>query len=158
MNLCRGFAAVVVLAAVLPAQGGADGRWRLVEQTYQRGGSNLAPLDAPVRLEIVLGPEGPRGRVWSGDDPSRALPWPAFVAGESVRPVTVLERSASDGAFAVRYRVEPAEGDDLVLEVVERYAASADGATLEGTVEIRFTGGATNRGGYTLHRRFARER
>ena len=158
MNKCRGWGALAVLALALPAFGGADGRWRLVEQTYQRGGQNLAPLDAPVRLEISLGPEGPKGRIWSGEDRSRALAWPAFLAGEAARPVTVLERATGDGSFFVRYRVQPAPGDDLVLEIAERYAAGPDGDTLEGTVEVRFTGGATNRGGYTLHRRFTRER
>lgn len=158
MNMWRRWGTLSVLALVLPAWGGADGRWRLVEQTYQRGGNNLAPLDAPVRLQITLGPDGPVGRIWSGADEGAALAWPAFVAGEVERPVEVLGRAARDGAFEVRYRVAPAPGDDLVLEIVERYAASADGDALEGTVEVRFTGGASHRGGYTLHRRFERER
>ena len=158
MNMWQKWGTLVVLVAAIPVWAGADGRWRLVEQTYQRGGSNLAPLDAPVRLRIFLGPDGPTGRIWAGADESRAIAWPAFVAGETPRPVTVLERAAWDGAFEVRYRVAPAAGDDLVLEVVERYAASADGESLVGTVDVRFTGGNTNRGGYTLHRRFARER
>ena len=157
-NRRRGWGVAALLLITLPAWAGADGRWRLIEQTYQRGGSNLAPVEAPLRLELVLGPDGPQGRIWSGDDPSRSLVWPAFLAGESVRPVTVLERSAQDGEVAVRYRVQPAPGDDLVLEISERYRASASGDALEGTVEVRFTGGSRNRGGYTLHRRFERER
>ena len=157
MNRWRWGGALAALVFTLPAWAGADGRWRLVEQTYQKGAQNLAPLDSPVRLEIALGPDGPRGRIWSGDDERRALAWPAFHTGETARPVTVLERESKDGGFSVRYRVAPAPGDDLVLEIVERYQASADGLSLDGTVEVRFTGGATNRGGYVLHRRFERE-
>jgi hypothetical protein len=158
MNMWRRWGTLAVLSLSLPAWAGADGRWRLVEQTYQRGGNNLAPIEAPVRLEVTLGPDGPTGRIWAGADEGGALAWPAFVTGGSARPVAVLGRAARDGAFEVRYRVEPAPGDDLVLDVVERYAAGADGDSLEGTVEVRFTGGSMNRGGYTLHRRFVRER
>jgi hypothetical protein len=68
-----------------------------------------------------------------------------------------VEIGASSRVLEGRCEIVPVDGEDLVLDVRERYALSADGQWLEGTVEVRFTGGDRNRGGYTLHRRFARE-
>ena len=145
----------------LPAVAGQalEGRWILTEQTYQGGGRNLAPVDEPVRIEFLPGPTGLTGRVWAGPEDRRAVPWPAIVVEDRVLAVTIrsLERTPA-GGVTVAYTTVPAEGDDMVLEVRETYELVEDGAALEGTVEVRFTGGEFHRGGYTLHRRFERER
>jgi hypothetical protein len=151
---------VVVSLASVTRAASPEGRWRLVEQRYESGAANTM-ADGPVlRLEFTR--EGGRlaARMWAGDDSAAAVPWPAFSASEGKRAALVLERGedALAGEVAVRYRIPPATGDDLVLDVTERYKVSSDGETLEGTVEVRFLGGDKNRGGYTLHRRFEREK
>jgi hypothetical protein len=136
-----------------------EGRWRLVVQTYGAGASNLAPEDVPVRLELAEVSGLPAGRVWAGDDERSAVPWPAFGSGPALVEARRISRDATAvGAIEARYRVRPVATDDLVLLIREAYAPSADGAWLEGTVEVRFEGGTVNRGGYALHRRYARER
>ena len=154
LALVVSFFASVTLAA------SPEGRWRLVEQRYEAGAANTMADGPALRLEFTR--EGGRlaARMWAGDDASAAVPWPAFSASEGKRAALVLERGedALAGEVTVRYRIPPATGDDLVLDVTERYKVSSDGATLEGTVEVRFLGGDKNRGGYTLHRRFEREK
>lgn len=142
-----------LLAAVSAWAATPSGSWRLVEQTYASGGRNLVAADAPVRLDLALGPAGPTGTLRSG---GVASPWPSFVADGTPRPVTIVSRESSDGAVEVVYRVKPA-ADPTILEIRERYAVSADGATLDGTVEVTFLQDGAPRGGYVLHRRFARE-
>lgn len=153
------FAAWALLAPALSAAAPWEGRWRLVTQTYGAGEANLAPEDAPVRMDLVAAAAGPSGRIWAGDDARRAVAWPAFVAEGRALPVEVISlATGSAGTVEAAYRVRPVDADDLVLVIREAYVPSADGAWLEGTVEVRFEGGSTNRGGYTLHRRYARER
>lgn len=149
------FALVASVAG--PAAASVEGRWVLTEQTYQDGGRNLAPDEAPVRIEFTSGPAGITGRVWAGEDDRTASPWPSIVVEGRALPVAVrsVSRTASGGVAAL-YTAVPAEGSDMVLEIRETYEPEGDG--IAGTVEVRFTGGERNRGGYTLHRRFERER
>jgi hypothetical protein len=136
------------------------GRFKLIDQTYEGGQANIAVAETPVHVEFTL--EGGRlaGRIWAGGDDSKADSWPAFRSDAGPLAVREISRTEDDGAGAieVRYTVQPSADDDLVLDVTERYQLSADGNSLAGTMRVSFTGGDTNRGGYTLHRRFERER
>jgi hypothetical protein len=137
-----------------------EGRWRLVEQRYEAGTANVMADESPLHLELTIESGRLVGRIWAGDDPSSAVPWPAFSSKAGSLATEVLERSADPllGLAAARYRVQPSPGDDLVLDVTESYQVSKDGSALEGTLHVQFTGGDRNRGGYTLHRRFEREK
>jgi hypothetical protein len=151
----------LLLAAASAGTGaGLEGRWRLVEQTYEGGSANLATPEAPVRLEFTRDGGRLSGRIWAGGDDSQADKWPAFRADAG--PVAVRENARTEdegaGMIEVRYTVQPSDADDLVLAVVERYVLGADGQSLAGTMTVTFTGGETPRGGFTLHRRFERER
>lgn len=150
---------VAAMAALAPVQAGVEGRWVLTEQTYQDGGRNLAPDEEPLRLELASGPAGPSGRLWVGGAEAESLPWPS-IAVEG-RPLLLTVRSlgrTAGGGVTVAYSAVPAEGDDLVLEIRETYELGDSEAVLLGTIEVRFTGGESHRGGYTLHRRFTRDR
>jgi hypothetical protein len=153
---------VLALSCWLPQALAAspEGRWRLVEQRYQKGEANMMATDSPLRLEFTVESGRLVGRMWAGDDPGAAVPWPAFGSKPGPASLDVLERSEDllAGEATVRYEVLPAEGDDLVLEVTESYRVSKDGSALEGTMHVKFKGGERNRGGYTLHRRFEREK
>lgn len=150
---------LAALAAFAPIHAGVEGRWVLTEQTYQGGGRNLAPDEEPVRLEISIGPTGPSGRIWVGPSKAASFPWPSIVVDGRPLPVTVqsLGRTAG-GGVTVAYSVVPAERDDLVLEIRETFEIGETEEVLLGTIDVRFTGGEFHRGGYTLHRRFERER
>lgn len=156
--LLLAIAAPGAVAAPLPAE--IEGRWVLVEQRYQDGGVNLAVSDPALHLEIAAEGGEIVGRLQAGSDPESSFPWPAALAGGSPLDLEVVERRGDpDGrGILARYRIRPNAADDLVLDVVERYRVVDDGGALEGTVEIRFVGGTSNRGGYTLHRRFERVR
>lgn len=157
-SMLRGILLALLVVGAGPALA-LEGRFVLVEQTYQRGERNLAPLDVPVRLEIAATPRGIEGRIWAGEDPAASIRWPAILVEGTALPVEVHSvRATPTGGVEARYRTRPAAGDDLVLEIREAYEPSPDGNALVGTLEIRFTGGEGNRGGYTLHRRFERER
>jgi hypothetical protein len=129
------------------------GEWKLVEQTYGRGQANLVTGEPTLVLEFA-----PRGVeieavVRGGEPDAPGLSWPRFAAGAG-RPIHVAERQvAADGARA-RYRVDPAPGDDLTLEVEEDYRLTEGGRALVGTVRVRFWRDGQERGGYTLERRF----
>lgn len=157
-SMLRGAVLALLVSGAGPALA-LEGRFVLVEQTYERGGRNLAPLDAPVHIEIATSPDGVRARVWAGEDAAASVPWPAILVDGGALPVEIASvgRTAAGGIEA-RYRTRPAAADDVVLEVREVYEPSSDGNALVGTVEIRFTEGEGNRGGYTLHRRFERAR
>ena len=136
------------------------GRFKLVEQTYEGGQANIAVAENPVHIEFTREQGRLEGRIWAGGDASHADAWPAFRADAGALAVRKTARIEDDGAglIEVRYTVQPSADDDLVLEVIERYELTADGESLAGTMRVSFTGGDTNRGGYTLHRRFERER
>ncbi len=159
MTKSPAIAFVVALAALASAQAGVEGRWVLAEQTYQDGGRNLAPDEEPLRLELGTGARGPSGRIWVGEAEAESFPWPSIVVERRALPVIVrsLGRTAR-GGVEVAYSVVPNEGDDLVLEIREIYELGESENVLLGTIEVRFTGGERHRGGYTLHRRFERER
>ncbi len=157
-SMLRGAVLALLVVGAGPALA-LEGRFVLVEQTYERGERNLAPLDAPVRLEIASSPDGLRARVWAGEDAAASLPWPAILVEGGALPVEIASVVRTPtGGIEARYRTRPAAGEDVVLEIREAYEPSPDGNALLGTVEIRFTGGEGDRGGYTLHRRFERER
>lgn len=154
---------LVALAAIgaghaAPAAG-IEGRWVLVEQRYENGPANLAVAASPVRLEVSRS----RGRleawIWAGTERSSAVPWPAFVGDEGPLPTRVAARVLDPvaGEIESRYEVRPSAEDDLVLEIVERYVLASEGSSLTGTMVVRFTGGVSHRGGFTLHRTFERE-
>jgi len=161
MSLKRWVVLVALLSVSEPiaAAGTIEGRWVLTEQTYERGGRNLAPLDQPVLFEFFAGPTGTGGRLWTGTDERRAVSWPAIVVDGRSLSVTVRSMSRTPaGGISVTYTVIPADADDMVLEVRETYEPVEDGQALTGTVDVRFAGGEYHRGGYTLHRRLERER
>lgn len=150
---------LAAVAALAPVYAGVEGRWVLIEQTYQEGGRNLAPDEEPVRLELASGPSGPSGRIWVGSSEAASLPWPSIVVEGKPLPVTVRSLVRTPlGGISVSYAVTPAEGGDLVLEIRETYESGETDDVLFGTIEVRFTGGEHHRGGYTLHRRFERAR
>lgn len=143
--------------AAAPAAAGIEGSWVLVEQHYGDGQGNLADPDAPVRLELRRVDGRLEARIAAGAGPEAAYPWPAFLTDAGPLPVQLLESGESaEGELTARYRVRPSAKDDLVLDILERYRLSGDGASLIGTMEVVFTGGTTNRGSFLLHRRFER--
>jgi hypothetical protein len=159
----RGTAALALLLACLaPCVFAASpvGEWRLVEQRYEAGAANMMAADLPLHLAFTREGGGLAGRIWAGDDPKVAVSWPAFAADTGPLALEVRDRGedAATGEVRVRYIVRPSAEDDLVLDVVETYRPSADGTALEGTMRVKFEGGDRNRGGFTLHRRFERER
>ena len=116
--------------------------------------------EEPIRLAITKSEAGYGGTIWRGNDPASGSTWPTIVSDG--RELRVTARSVRVEAAASRihalYEVVPVEGEDLILVIHEAYTLSADGRSLAGTVEVRFTGGDTNRGWYTLFRRFEREK
>ncbi|HEV8375639.1 MAG TPA: hypothetical protein VGR38_05320, partial [Candidatus Polarisedimenticolia bacterium] len=68
--------------------------------------------------------------------------------------VTILPES--NLARAV-YRIRPVSPEGEVVEVVEEYRMSQEGALLIGTVRVSAIGDAGPGGSYVLHRRFERE-
>lgn len=139
--------------------GSLEGRWVLVEQHYGEGRSNLAPDEEPVKLEFLH--EGGRlaGRIWTGAAEAEAVPWPAAPGKEGPVPPRVRSFSSSPRLDSVRaeYSVEPAPGNDLVLEIVEEYRVVDEGRALEGSVRVSFVRAGEPRGSYVLHRRFERQ-
>ncbi len=146
--------------APLPAPGpGLAGTWTLVEQRYEGGPNNLADPERPLVLELLRDGLELAVRIRGGGDRDPLeLPWPAFANDEGPLPVEVVElwRPAGGDRIRARYRVRPSDASDLVLEITEEYALTDGGRALAGRMEVRFTGGEKNRGGYVLHRRFER--
>src|SRR5262245_10757520 len=83
------------------------GRLALTEQRFGSGHGNLPPPDAPVRLEFVASQGRLVGRIWSGSDPAKALPWPALPSERGPRPIQIREQRAPIGGDQARavYRV-----------------------------------------------------
>jgi hypothetical protein len=161
--LCAGSLITLLLAASSsPAvhAGTIDGRWRLVEQTYGSGGSNLMRSTSPVRLEFVRTASGFTGRVWAADDKSTGTPWPAVFSdgkayGADLREIDVT--ASGDGVRAV-YVVDLPDDPGVQLEITETYRVSSDDdSMMTGTVTIRMVRGGKQAGAYTLRRRFERE-
>jgi hypothetical protein len=138
--------------------GGLEGRWVLAEQTYEKGGTDLAARNKPVHLEVIAGADRVDVRTWQGEIRD-ARAWPAVpetgVAGATVE---VLEKAvdAAAGRLDARFRILPPDGVGLVLDVRESYELGADGASLVGRVVVSMSLDGAPRGGYTLERRFER--
>ncbi len=150
--------ACLVLATPVAHAQSVLGEWKLVEQTYGDGKSNLVAPSAPgVRLELFR--EGTRiqGRISGGGRGAADMSWPRLVADDS-RAIHVEEKrlSTPEDQVLVRYRVDPSPGDDLILEVTEEYRVVDDGRALVGTVRVEFRRDGKERGSYVLHRRFER--
>ena len=145
-------------ATPAPAHASLEGVWKLVEQRYETGDANLLAPETTLRLEFRRVDGELAGRLQAAGSPGfEDLPWPAFANESGPLAVALLERRCeASGAFA-RYRVRPSGADDLVLDVTEDYAVSPGGDELTGRLSVAFTGGETNRGGFVLTRRFARE-
>jgi len=156
--------AVCIGARAIPAQAAPtselSGTWVLVEQTYGNGSSNLADAHEPIRLRIERAPEGPLVRIWQGAAEAGAIAWPALIAeGRVLRSTARSVRfDAATATLSGRCRLVPVEGEDLELDIREDYTLAADGKTLAGTVEVVFVTPRGTNGGYTLHRKFERER
>jgi len=140
------------------AAGTVEGRWVLVEQHYGEGRSNLAPDEQPVNLEFTLEGGSLSGKIWVGDADAKAVRWPALAVEGKPLEARVGRYTSSPRLDSVRveYSVDPAPGDDLVLQIVEEYRAVDDGRALEGTVRVAFVRAGEPRGSYVLHRRFER--
>lgn len=134
------------------------GSWKLIEQSYGSGNANLASGEAPVRLEFFASGGRLVGRIWAGEDRSKAVPWPAFLTEHGPRPVEIREVSIDAGTNLARavYRPRPSSPDSDVLEIVEEYRVAEEGATLLGTVTIKSLGRGEAAGSYVLKRRFER--
>ena len=147
------------LATPALARTSLEGRWRLVEQRYGAGGSNLANLDAPVRLEFRRQGAGLTCRIWAGHAVQQARAWPAFVS--ATPPAAVMtDELAVDPARAsarARYRVDTSDDDDLILHIVEDYRVEPSSGALVGTVTVTLVDDGKPRGSYVLHRRFEKE-
>lgn len=145
-------------SAPVLAAGTLEGRWELVEQQYGEGRANQAPQEEPVWLEFSRDGEKLNGSIWAGASRSQAVAWPAHGAGEDRAPVRVRQITTGPLLDQVRaaYTVEPAPGNETLLEVVEEYRLSDGGKALEGTVTVSFFRDGKPRGSYVLHRRFER--
>ena len=161
----RALLAILGLAILTPGlssayAGAVEGRWRLVEQLYASGGSNLADDAAPLRLEFKQDGMAVSGRIWAGEERSEALTWPAFV-GESGPLIVELQQmtlAPSGDRLSSRYWVLPAREGGAKLDVVEDYRVTEGGDILTGTVTVTLHSDGKTRGSYVLQRRFERER
>ena len=136
-----------------------EGRWKLVEQRYGSGNANLASVEAPVRLEFFVSGGRLVGRIWAGEDRTRALDWPALLTEHGPHPVDVRQITidpASNRARAV-YRPRPSSPTGEPLEIVEEYRVADGGSVLLGTVTNKSLGPGEAAGSYILRRRFERE-
>jgi hypothetical protein len=142
------------------ASGDLTGRWVLVESTYERGSQNLAPALEGHGLECGSSPGGMRIRTWTGADPDALHDWPAVIVGGRALEAEVLTRriDPSTGVLEATVRIPARRPGDLTLEVGESYRLAEDGEALTGTVTVRMWRDGEPRGGYVLHRRYARSR
>ena len=134
------------------------GSWKLVEQHYGSGNANLASVEAPVRLEFFASGGRLVGRIWAGEDETKALAWPALLTEHGPRPVDIRQISIDAGTNVARavYRPRPSSAESDVLEIVEEYRVAEEGAALLGTVTIKSLGRGEASGSYVLRRRFER--
>ncbi len=144
-------AEVPAFAQVAPAT--LEGDWRLVEQTYGRGGHNFAE-GADLRLSFARGATGFAVRLAVD---GHTAPWPAYFGPDGPVPL-VSSRWLADPderGVTAEYVVAPAPGDDTSLRVTERYRLGDDGL-LRGEMSVRFERAGELRGGFNWHRTFAR--
>lgn len=149
--------AFLCLAAVqVPA---LEGRWKLVEQRYGSGHANLASVEAPVRLEFFVSGGRLVGRIWAGEDRTRALAWPALLTEHGPPPVDVRQITIDPGSNRARavYRPRPSSPNSEALEIIEEYRVAEGGTALLGTVTVKSLGSGGGAGSYLLQRRFERE-
>jgi len=134
------------------------GSWKLVEQSYGSGNANLASVEAPVRLEFLASGGRLIGRVWAGEDRTKAVAWPALLTEHGPRPIDIRQISIDAGTNVARavYRSRPSSPESDVLEIVEEYRVADEGATLLGTVTITALDRGKAAGSYVLKRRFER--
>jgi hypothetical protein len=149
---------ILLLGVSVASAGPLEGQWRLVEQTYGSGLSNLVVNEPPLRLEFYR--EGGRlaARAWFGQDTERVFAWPSLLADDG--PAVSLEEyvvTPQEDGVRVRYRTEPASAEETALEFVEEYNVTDDGKTLVGTVTVSRLHPGEEGGSYVLHRRFERE-
>lgn len=146
--------AACLLGVAIATAGDLEGRWTMTRQTYENGAGNLADPSRALLLEFAAD-----GVVEISPGDGTTYPWPVFADDEGPLPLEMLERSVDlpGGAVRVRYRVRPAAGDPLVLDVVESYRVETDGDVLSGTMTVAFVRDGKPRGEYVLHRRFERE-
>ena len=135
------------------------GKWKLVEQRYGSGNANLVSFEAFVRLEFFVSEGRLVGRIWAGEDPAKALVWPALLTEHGPHPVDVRQITIDPGANLARavYRPRPSSPDGEALEIVEEYRVADGGSVLLGTVTIKSLGPGEAAGSYILRRRFERE-
>jgi len=153
-------AATLVVEAAPTGDPGLSGRWVLAEQTYEKGGANLAARSKPLYLEVAVGAARPEVRVWPGGEISRARSWPALLEhGTQGAQIELLEKSIDPtaGRLTTRYRISPPDEGEWELDVRESYALSADGEALVGSMTVEMSHEGSPRGGYVLQRRFERE-
>ena len=154
---------LLALLIVLPALAATprqtvEGRWRLVEQYRGSGGANLLEGGQALHLEFGRAETGLRARVWSGEDPSKVVPWLSAVGECGPLPVTIDEIAFLKGERGVRarYRIAPPGQDGIEYEVVEQYAVTEGGGALAGTVHVTALKEGEEEGSYVLRRRFER--
>jgi len=157
-------ASLLVLLAVgahaeAPPEGALLGRWVLAEQTYQKGGSNLARRSPDLHLDVSVDLNLTEVKIWSGRDARSARPWPAVVAGGTAAQIEVLEKTVDDktGKLRTHYLIHPPDEDGLTVDILEVYTLARDAESLNGTVTVKLSRGDRPRGSYVLHRRFVRE-
>jgi hypothetical protein len=157
--LAASLLALLAVASRAAPPDGLAGRWVLAEQTYGKGGSNLAARAPDLRLDVAVDLERTEVKIWSGGDAALALPWPAVVAEGASAELQVLEKTvdAGAGSLRTRYRIRPPTDDGLTLDVVEVYTLDVKGDALNGTVTVEMSLRGEPRGGFVLHRRFVRE-
>lgn len=141
-----------------PEQRSIEGCWKLVEQHYGKGMTDLADTDRPLMLEFGDGLVGGPALVWLGEARADARSWPAAWIGDEPVPVVVdLVRVDTTTSTAIaRYRVLAPEGDDRFLKIEEDYTVSEDGRTLRGTATVFIMSASEDHGSYILRRIFER--
>jgi hypothetical protein len=159
MRLARlALAAVVVVSlAVLPAAAATlEGRWKLVEETYGAGGSNLMRHKPPETMEFVREAGGLAGTIRIGA--AGAQRWPLSAPGGAHAASTGEDVTFSPGEDHVHaHYLTPENADHFHLDIVEDYRVSEDGASLTGTMTVTFLQDGEPRGSYVLHRTFERQ-
>ena len=146
------------IAASASDAGRLVGRWRLVEQHYERGQQNLAEYAEAHQIEVLEDIEGVRVRTWSGTDPRRAVSWPAVLVDGRAIDIVASDRSVDvpRGILRAEYRVEPGVEGGQTIDVVEEYRLDAEQDVLVGSITFRMSRDGAPRGGYVLHRRYER--